>query len=143
MGQLVDLHARVATLLAVIQTAAGGPNSLRVYDAPQDALPETPCVWALTPDEDNETIDTLMSRSVVTFTVRLVVDATKPVTELLRLADLIIETTDVWLRSTHPAPIDQARRTAMRGVTPVFNDVPTRGADFAVRIEADFRQTNV
>lgn len=143
MGQLVDLYARGGTLLAAIQAAAGGPTRLRVYDEPQDALPETPCVWVLTPDEDNETIDTLMSRSVVTLTVRLIVDATKPVMELLRLADLIIETADVWLRSTHPSPIDQARRTAMRPVTPVFNDVATRGADFAIRVEAEFRQTNV
>jgi hypothetical protein len=29
----------------------------------------------------------------------------------------------------------------MRGVTPVFNEIPARGADFAVRIELEFRQT--
>lgn len=143
MGQLVDLHGRMGDLLALIQAAAGGAGSLRVYDDPPVQLPETPCVFVLTPDEDAENVDTLMTRSVVTETVRLVVAAGEAQVELLRLADIVIATTDVWLRSTHPAPIDQARRTTMRGVTPVFNDVPTRGADFAVRIEADFRQTNV
>lgn len=141
MGQLVELHARVADLLALIQEAAGGSGSLRVYDPPPVALPEMPCVFALTPDEDYENVDTVMGRSTVTATVRLCVEATKPQTYLLALADTIIETTDVWLRSSHPGPIDQARRTSMRGVTPTFNEVPTRGADFALRIEADFRQT--
>ena len=141
MGQLVDLHERVSDLLTAIQTAAGGPSSLRIYDPPPVALPEMPCVFALTPDEDYENIDTIMGRSTVTVTVRLVVEATKPQAYLLGLADALIATTDVWLRSTHPEPIDQARRVSMRGVTPVFNEVAARGADFALRIEADFRQT--
>lgn len=138
MGQLVDLHARMLELLAEIKTAAA-PTGLRVYDGPPIELPEMPCVFLLTPDEDFELMDINSGRSVITMVIRLCVDARKPQTRLFELADVIVAKTDVWLRNTHPAPIDQAKRLAMRGVTPVFGDIPTRGADFPVRIEADFR----
>ncbi len=138
MGQLVDLHARMQDLLTAVSEAAA-PVRLRPYPEPPVQLPQMPCVFALTPDEDYETVDTMTGRSVVTFVIRLCVDQREPQTMLLKLADTIAQTADVWLRNAHPAPIDQARRTGMRGVTPVFGDIATRGADFPVRIEADFR----
>lgn len=148
MGQLVDLHARLSTLLGLIQTAYGGTNALRILDPPPNALPETPCIYLLTFDEDPgyENVDTVHGRSVVTATIRAVVAATRPATELLALADAVIETADPWLRSsvgqTVDDPIDQARRMTMRDITPVFDGVPTRGADFTIRVEGDFRQVN-
>lgn len=143
MGQLADLHARIGDLLVLIQTAAGGPTALRIYDPPPVGLPELPCIYALTPDEDpNENIDTVQTRSRVTVVVRICVELTKPQVELLELADHVIETTDVWLRVTPPEPIDQAVRVSMRSVTPVFNEIATRGADFALRVDLTFRQTN-
>lgn len=141
MGQLRDLHDRTADLLALIQTAAGGANALRIYDSPPNQPPETPCIFEITPDEEYENIDTVNGRSIVTATVRVVTDPGKPQTDLLSLADHVIETADVWLRATHPSPIDQARRTSMRGMTPVFNEIAYRGADFFIRVELEFRQT--
>lgn len=142
MGQLVDLHDRIADLLVLVQTAAGGANALRIYDFPPIQPPEMPCIFELTPDEDPyENIDTVMGRSVVLVTLRLCVDLGRPTRDLLALADAVIVTADVWLRNSPPAPIDQARRTSMRGVTPVFNEIPSRGADFSIRVECDFRQT--
>lgn len=138
MGQFVALHARMQELLEEIKTAAGG--QLRIYDSPPVAPPgDLPCIFTLTPDEDFTLVDVNTGRSIVVFVVRLCVAATKPTTELLSLADVIAGTADVWLRNEHPAPIDQARRTGMRGVTPVFDGVPTRGADFPIRLELDFR----
>lgn len=130
MGQMVDLHARVGELLALIQTAAGGPSKLRVYDSPPVQLPEMPCVFALTPDENFERLDTMTGESSVVVAIRLCVENTKPQTDLLALADVIIQTADVWAWNTPPDPVDRARRVGMRGVTPVFGDIPTRGADF-------------
>lgn len=142
MGQLVDLHARTAALLTLVQTAAGGPNALRVYDSPPTQPPETPCIFELTPEEDPyENVDTVMGRSVVTVTLRVVVDIGAATADLLAVADAVIATADVWLRSSHPSPIDQARRTSMRAVTPVFNEIPARGLDFPIRCELEFRQT--
>jgi|ERR671921_280529 hypothetical protein len=141
MGQLTDLHVRLATLLAEIQAAAGGTNAVRIYDSPPNQPPETPCIFEITPDEDYETMDTVQGRSIVTATLRLVIDPGRPQTDLLALADVVIETADVWLRTQHPSPLDQARRTTMRGVTPVYNEISYRGADFAVRCELEFRQT--
>lgn len=138
MGQLTDLHARMLDLLAAIKTAAA-PAGVRVYTDPPVELPEMPCLFMLTPDEDFELVDVNTGRSVVTFVLRVCVDARKPQTKLLELADTVATTTDVWLRNTQPAPIDQARRTGMRGVTPLFGEIPVRGADFPIRIEADFR----
>lgn len=144
MGQLVDLHDRIAALLVLIQTAAGGTNSLRIYDFPPTQPPEMPCVFELTPEEDPmENMDTLHGRSVVNVTLRLCTEIGTATRDLLMLADAVIETSDVWLRSTHPTPIDQARRLAMRAVTPVFNEIPARGMDFTIRCELDFRQTAV
>lgn len=141
MGQLRDLHDRTADLLVLVQTAAGGTNALRIYDGAPNQPPETPCIYEVTPDEEYENIDTVNGRSIVTAIVRIVTDPGKPMTELLTLADHVIETADVWLRATHPEPIDQARRTSMRGVTPMFNEIPYRGADFFIRVELAFRQT--
>lgn len=144
MGQLVDLHDRIAALLVLIQTAAGGTNSLRIYDFPPTQPPEMPCVFELTPEEDPmENMDTLHGRSVVNVTLRLCTEIGTATRDLLMLADAVIETSDVWLRSTHPTPIDQARRLAMRAVTPVFNEIPARGMDFTIRCELDFRQTAI
>jgi hypothetical protein len=137
MGQLIDLHARMQDLLTEIKTAASEP--VRIFTDPPLELPEMPAVFLLTPDEDFQMMDTENGRSIVTVVVRLCTDARKPQTALLSLADTIVAVADVWLRNAHPAPIDQARRVGMRGVTPVFGDTPTRGADFPIRIEADFR----
>jgi hypothetical protein len=142
MGQLTDLDAQVAALLVLIQTAAGGANQLRIYDFPPVQPPETPCIFELTPEEDSyENIDTVQGRSIITVTLRLLVDQSAPTSDLLALADHVIEKADVWLRSTHPSPIDQARRVAMRVVTPVYNEIPARGFDFPIRCELEFRQT--
>lgn len=142
MGQLADLEARLADLLALIQLEAGGPNRLRIYDFPPTQPPEMPCLFQLTPEEDPyENIDTIMGRSVVIATLRLCVDMGAATRELLLLADAVIETADVWLRSEHPSPIDQARRLAMRAATPVFNEIAARGMDFSIRCELEFRQT--
>lgn len=135
MGQLVDLHTQVQALLVLIQTAAGGPTRLRVYDGPPVQAPEMPCVFALTPDEDFQRNDTMTGESSVVVVIRLCVQNTKPQTTLLELADTIVQTTDVWAWNDPPGPIDRARRTGMRGVTPVFNDVPARGADFPLSIQ--------
>lgn len=148
MGQLVDLHARLTTLLELVQTAAGGANALRILDPPPNALPELPCIYLLTFDEDPgyENVDTVHGRSIVLATIRVCVAATKPATTMLAIADAVIATADPWLRSsvgqTLDDPIDQARRLTMRDVTPVFDGVPTRGADFTIRVELDFRQVN-
>ena len=141
MGQLRDLHDRTAELLVLIQAAAGGSAALRIYDSPPNALPEMPCIFELTPDEDYENMDTLMAQSTVTATLRVCVAMGQPQTDLLDLCDAVIAASDGWLRDEHPSPIDQARRIAMRGSTPVFNEIPTRGADFSLRIELEFRQT--
>lgn len=142
MGQLVDLHERIADLMVLIQAAAGGSNMLRIYDFPPVQPPEMPCIFELTPEEDPyENIDTIMGRSVVIVTLRLCVDVGAATASLLALADAVIETADVWLRSTHPDPIDQARRTSMRAAVPTFNEIPARGLDFPIRCELDFRQT--
>lgn len=142
MGQFVDCHARMLDLLAEIKQAAPAPG-LHIYHKGQpSALPEFPCAYILTPDEDFAHVDTDSGRSVFTFTVRLLVDPRHPLTELLELADTITDVADVWLRNTHPAPIDQARRLGMRGSTPTFGGpegIAVRGADFPVRIEALFR----
>jgi hypothetical protein len=142
VGQLADLHARIADLLALVQLEAGGPNVLRIYDYPPVQPPEMPCIFELTPEEDPyENMDTIMGRSVINVTLRLCVEIGAPTMVLLTLADAVIETADVWLRSTHPSPIDQARRVAMRAVTPVFNEIPARAMDFPIRCELEFRQT--
>lgn len=142
MGQLSDLNARTAALLVLIQAAAGGANRLRIYDFPPVQPPETPCIFELTPEEDSyENVDTVQGRSIITVTLRLVVDQSAPTSELLALADNVIEQADVWLRSSHPSPIDQARRIAMRVVTPIYNEIPARGFDFPIRCELEFRQT--
>lgn len=142
MGQLVGLQARIEELLADVQTAAGGADVLRIYDYPPVQPPEMPCVFQLTPEEDPyENIDTIMGRSVVIVTLRLCVELGTATADLLALADAVIETADVWLRSEHPSPIDQARRLAMRPSAPTFNEIVTRGMDFSVRCELEFRQT--
>lgn len=142
MGQLVDLESRIADLLVLIQTAAGGTNALRIYDYPPVQQPEMPCIFELTPEEDPyENIDTIMGRSVVNVTLRVCVEIGTSTAALLAFADAVIVTADVWLRSSHPSPIDQARRLAMRAVTPVFNEIPARGMDFTIRCELEFRQT--
>jgi hypothetical protein len=137
MGQLLDLHARMLNLLAEIKAASDGP--VRVYVDPPTTLPEMPCVFLLTPDEQFDYVDINTGRSLMTVVVRCCVDATKPQTALLALADTIADTTDIWLRNDHPSPIDQARRIGMRGVTPMFGDIPTRGADFPISLELEFR----
>jgi hypothetical protein len=133
VGQLVDLHARVQDLLAAVKTAAGG--QLRVYADPPVQLPEMPCVFALTPDEDFQRLDTMTGERSVTVVLRLCVEANRPQTALLALADTIIETADVWLWNDPPEPLDRARRTGMRGVTPVFGEIPVRGADFPISVQ--------
>jgi hypothetical protein len=133
VGQLVDLHARVQDLLAEVKTAAGG--QLRVYPDPPVQLPEMPCVFALTPDEDFQRLDTMTGERSVTVVVRLCVEASRPQTALLELADTIIQTADVWLWNDPPAPLDRARRMGMRGVTPVFGEIPVRGADFPISVQ--------
>lgn len=142
MGQLAGLQAVVEELLALVQLEAGGPNALRLYDYPPVQPPETPCLFQLTPEEDPyENIDTIHGRSIVIVTLRLCVELGTPTAALLALADAVIETADVWLRSEHPSPIDQARRVAMRPSAPTFNEVLTRGMDFPIRCELQFRQT--
>jgi hypothetical protein len=142
VGQLADLQTVIADLLELVQQAAGGPNVLRIYDYPPVQPPEMPCIFELTPEEDPyENIDTIMGRSVVIVTLRLCVEIGTPTAALLKLADAVIETADVWLRTTHSSPIDQARRVAMRPVAPMFNEVPSRGMDFPIRCELEFRQT--
>lgn len=138
MGQLLNLHTQMLTLLAAIKTASGS-RALRVYHDPPLELPEMPCVFLLTPDEQYENMDTMQGRSLLTFTIRCCVDARRPQSSLLTLADTIVTTTDIWLRNDHPSPIDQARRLGMRGVTPVFGEIPTRGADFPISLELEFR----
>jgi hypothetical protein len=139
MGQFVDCHARMLDLLAEIRQAAPAPG-LKIYPKGEPSEhPAFPCVYLLDPDEDFAHVDVNTGRSVFTFTVRLCVDARRPVTKLLELADTIVAITDVWLRNTHPEPIDQARRIGMRSVTPTVGGIAARGADFPVRIEADFR----
>lgn len=140
MGQLADLHARTQDLLAAIQAAAGGPGQLRIYpDPPVGTLPEMPCVFALTPDEDFQRLDTMTGESSITLVVRLCVDARKSQLDLLAIADTIIQTTDIWLWNDPPDPLDRARRTGMRGVTPVFGagdtGIATRGADFPISVQ--------
>lgn len=142
MGQLTDLQQVIEGLMVLIQAAAGGPNVLRIYDYPPVQPPETPCIFQLTPEEDPyENIDTIYGRSVINVTLRLCVEQGTKTRALLVLADAVIETADVWLRTVHASPIDQARRTAMQSVSPQFNEVVTRGMDFPIRCELEFRQT--
>lgn len=133
MGQLVDLHTQLQGLLAQIKAEAGVP--LRVYDTPPVQLPELPCVFLLTPDEDFTRLDTETGERSVTVVIRLIVAATKSQTELLALADTLIDVADIWLWDDPLAPLDRARRLGTRGVTPVFGDVPTRGADFPISVQ--------
>lgn len=134
MGQFADLHTRLLELLALIKATYGG--ELRVYETPPVALPEMPCVFLLTPDEAFSRLDTMTGESSITTVLRLCLDAGEPQTRLLELADLIAETIDVWLWDDQPQPpIDRARRTGMRGVTPIFGDIPARGADFPIETQ--------
>jgi hypothetical protein len=142
VGQLADLQQVIEGLMVLVQTAAGGPNKLRIYDFPPTQPPEMPCIFQLTPEEDPyENMDTIFGRSVVTVTLRLCTEMSTATEDLLLLADAVIETADVWLRTEHPSPLDQARRLSSRPVTPVFNEIPVRGMDFAIRCELEFRQT--
>ena len=139
MGQLTDLHDRFLTLLATAKAAAPAPG-LRVYETGEPVeLPEFPCAYILTPLEEYETMDYMTGRSVVTFTIRVLTDPRKPLRALLVIADVLIPVVDVWLRSTHPAPIDQARRLNAQPVTPEFGELPARGMDFPIRLELAFR----
>lgn len=144
MGQLVDLHARVSDLLELIRAAYAATGTLRIFDPPPVALPEMPCIYVVAIDEEPGygNVDTVMGQSIATVTVRICVEATRPMSTLLELADAVIETTDVWLRVDPPEPIDQARRQTARTITPVFDGVPTRGADLTIRAELNFRQTH-
>ncbi len=139
MGQFLDLHAQLQTMLEGVKSTVP-EQRLRIYADPPVELPELPCVFALTPDSDYQNVDTIQGQDIATVVVRLLVDARRPQTELLEHIDYLAGYIDVWLSNTHPAPIDQARRLGMRGVNPVFGEVVTRGADFPIRIELAFRQ---
>lgn len=134
MGQFTDLDAQVQVLLEEIRAALPA-GTLRVYADPPLKLPEMPCVFALTPDEDFQRLDTMTGESTITTVIRLCVDARRPQLELLELADTISQVADIWLWNDPPEPLDRARRVGMRGVTPVFGDIPTRGADFPIQVE--------
>jgi hypothetical protein len=141
MGQFTELHTQLLEVLEVVKTAAGG--QLRVYTTPPVALPETPCVFLLTPDEAFERLDTMTGESTVTTVLRLCVDAGDPQTTLLELADLVADTIDVWLWDAMPQPpIDRAKRTGMRGSTPVFGEIAVRGADFPIQTHLQPRPLN-
>lgn len=138
MGQFVALHTRLLELLDLIKTAYGG--QLRVYATPPTQLPEMPCVFLLTPDETFERLDTMSGESSVSTVLRCCVDAGSPQTELLALADTIVDVVDVWVWHSMPlSPIDRAKRTRMRAVTPVFNDIAVRGADFPIETQLVLR----
>lgn len=131
--RFTDLDAQLQVLLELISAAV--PGDLRVYPDPPLQLPEMPCVFALTPDEDFQRLDVMTGESSITTVVRCCVDARRPQLDLLALADTITDVVDVWLWNEPPDPIDRARRLGMRGVTPVFNGIPTRGADFPIQVQ--------
>ena len=133
MGQLLDMHTQLQALLQLVKTAAGG--QLRVYTAPPVQLPEMPCVFLLTPDVDFQRLDTMTGEDTVTTVLRLCLDAGDPQTRLLELADTIAETVDVWLWNDPPAPLDRAIRRSTRGSTPMFGEIPVRGADVAIEVQ--------
>lgn len=133
MGQLTDLHTQLQGLLEQIKVAAGG--QLVVKDSPPVQLPEMPCVFLLTPDVGFQRLDTMTGEDTVTTVLRLCVDARESQARLLELVDVIDETVDVWLWNDPPAPLDRAIRRSTRGVTPVFGEIPTRGADIAIEVQ--------
>lgn len=144
MGQFVDLHVNLMALLADIKTAVtANGDQLRIYTDPPVQLPELPCVYLLTPDEAFNLIDYATGESTIIVMLRLCVDQRAPQTTLLALADTITETTDPWLCETPVAdPVAYGRRTGMRGVTPLFNDIPVRGADFPIEVHLVGRPVN-
>lgn len=137
MGQMLDLHSRLLDVLTLAKTAVDAlpGREMRVYETPPIQLPEMPCVFLLTPDSTFQRRDTEMGEDIVTTVLRLCIDAGEPQTTLLELTDAIIDVIDVWVWNDPPDPIEQAKRTGMRGVTPVFDGVPTRGADFPIETQ--------
>lgn len=138
MGQLVDLHARLLDMLGEVKTAyeAIPDRQLRVLESPPTQRPgDLPCVFILTPDENFMRRDTMTGEATVTVTVRICMDAGHTQAMLLELADILMWVVDIWVWNDPPEPVDQAKRTAMSGVTPVFNDIPMRGADFPIVIQ--------
>lgn len=131
MGQFLDLHTNLLSLLDAIGIAVTG---LRTFTDPPTKLPEMPCIFLLTPDETFILIDNMTGESTVTTMLRLCVAQTQPQALLLELSDTICEVTDPWLIDNPLDPVSYGRRTGMRGVTPVFNEIPCRGADFPIEV---------